>query len=127
VNLDEDSAIVDACTLKNFAVVGRLDVLEKRFTQRARWTPAIQREAGRLGVPPIDWLGSAISADDDIATLLGVEELRRGLGATQTDPATLHPGEAEAIYFLETYHRTWAFISDDRPAVDFALKRGLTP
>lgn len=74
MNPDEDSVIVDACTLKNFAVVGRLDILEQHFGQRARWTQAIQREAGRLGVPPIDWLGTAISAGDDIATLIAVDE-----------------------------------------------------
>lgn len=124
MNPNEDGVIVDACTLKNFAVVGRLNILEQYFAQRAWWTPAIQHEAGRLDVPPIDWIG-ATSAPDDIAALLAVDALRRGLGATQADPATLHLGEAEAIYFLETHRPAWTFISDDRPAVDFALKRGL--
>jgi hypothetical protein len=76
-------------------------------------------------VPPIDWIGGTVSAADSITALLAVDALRRGLGATQADPATLHLGEAEAIYFLETQRPTWIFISDDRPAVDFALKRGL--
>ncbi len=43
---DEDSVIVDACTLQNFSVVGRLDILEQHFANRAGWTEAIQREAG---------------------------------------------------------------------------------
>jgi predicted nucleic acid-binding protein len=125
VNADDDSVVVDACTLKNFMAVGRLDILEARFGQRARWTQAIQREAARLQVPVVDWLGTAISVGDDIATLLGVDKIRRGLGATRADPATLHLGEAEAIYYLETQRPAWTFVSDDRPAVDFAVRRGL--
>lgn len=121
----EDGVIVDACTLKNFAVVGRLDILEKRLGQRARWTHAIQREAAKLQVPVIGWLDAAISVGDDIATLLEVDKIRRSLGATRSDPATLHLGEAEAIYYLENEHPAWTFLSDDRPAIDFALRRGL--
>jgi hypothetical protein len=125
VNPDESSVIVDACTLQNFSVVGRLDILEQHFANRAGWTEAIQREAGKLHVPPVSWLGTPLSAGDDIATLIAVDKIRRGLGATQTDPPTLHLGEAEAIHLLETHHPTWTFVSDDQPAVDFALRRGL--
>ena len=103
----QGGAVVDACTLKNFSVVGRMDVLEKHFNNRARWTEAIQREAGRLGLPPLDWLGPAMSPGDNIEALIGVDEIRRGLGATRADPATLHLGEAEAIYVLERYHQDW--------------------
>jgi predicted nucleic acid-binding protein len=117
---------VDACTLKNFSVVGRMDVLEKRFNGRARWTEAIQREAGRLGLPTLDWLGPTMSAGDDIEALVGVDEIRRGLGATRADPATLHLGEAEAIYMLERCYPDWTFVSDDQPAIDFARRKGLT-
>jgi hypothetical protein len=126
VNPIEDGAIVDACTLKNFSVVDRMDVLEAYFSGRARWTEAIAREAGRLGLPPLDWLGPAMSPGEDIAALIGVDEIRRGLGATRTDPATLHLGEAEAIYVLERYHPDWTFVSDDQPAIDFSRRRGLS-
>jgi predicted nucleic acid-binding protein len=125
VSADEDGVIVDACTLKNFTVVRRLDILETHLGQRARWTQAIQREAARLQVPAIDWLGTAISVGDDITVLLEVDKIRRGLGATRADSATLHLGEAEAIYYLETQRPAWTFVSDDRPAVDFAIRRGL--
>jgi hypothetical protein len=111
VNPIEDGAIVDACTLKNFSVVDRMDVLEAYISGRARWTEAIAREAGRLGLPPLDWLGPAMSPGEDIAALIGVDEIRRGLGATRADPATLHLGEAEAIYVLERYHPDWTFVS----------------
>jgi hypothetical protein len=102
-----------------------LDILERRFAHSARWTPAIKWEAGRLRVPSIDWIGTPLPIGGGVATLLAVQLIRRGLGATQTDPATLHLGEAEAIHFIENYQPTWTFVSDDRPAVDFALRRGL--
>ena len=126
MNTIEDGAIVDACTLKNFSVVDRMDVLVTYFRRRARWTEAIAREAGRLGLPPLDWLGPAMSPGEDIAALIGVDEIRRGLGATRADPATLHLGEAEAIYVLERYHPDWTFVSDDQPAIDFARRRALS-
>jgi predicted nucleic acid-binding protein len=126
VNPDEDGVIVDACTLQNFSAVGRLDILERHFAHSARWTPAIQWEAGRLRVPSIDWIGTPLPIGGDVATLLAVQLIRGGLGATQTDPATLHLGEAEAIHFIEIHQPTWTFVSDDRPAVDFALRRGLS-
>ena len=126
MNPIKDGVIVDACTLKNFSVVDRIDILEAYFSGRAWWTEAIAREAGRLGLPPLDWPGPAMSPGDDIAALIGVDEIRRGLGATRADPATLHLGEAEAIYVLERSHPDWTFVSDDQPAIDFARRRGLS-
>jgi predicted nucleic acid-binding protein len=124
---DERGVILDACTLKNFSAIGRLEVLERRFGDRARWTPAIRLEAGRLDVPHVDWLGPPVSiGGGDLTVILAVDRIRRGLGATRTDPATLHLGEAEAIYFLEAHHPEWTFVSDDRAAVDLARRRGLT-
>ena len=40
MNPIEDGVIVDACTLKNFSVVDRMDVLGAYFSGRARWTDA---------------------------------------------------------------------------------------
>lgn len=114
MNPDEDGVIVDACTLQNFSAVGRLDILERHFAHSARWTPAIKWEAGRLRVPSIDWIGTALPIGGDVATLLAVQLIRGGLGATKTDPATLHLGEAEAIHFIENYQPTWTFVSDGR-------------
>lgn len=114
------NVIVDACTLKNFSVIGRIGVLDQHFAGRARWTDAIQVEAGRLGVPDLDWLGPAISAADNVEAVLGILNIRAMLGADSADPPTLHLGEAEAIYVLQHNHPDWAFVSDDRPAVDLA-------
>jgi hypothetical protein len=97
---------VDACTLKNFSIVGRMDVLEKHLAGRARWTEAIQREAGRLGLPPLDWLGPAMSPGDDIEALTGVDEIRRGLGATRAEPASHRLRAAEGSHCHRLGSRT---------------------
>lgn len=120
------SVIIDACTLENFATVSRLDLLQDRFSGHAHWTYAIQLEAVRLKVPDTEWLGPPIDVgSDSVAALIDIEQIREELGARFTDPPTLHLGEAEAIYYIETHEPTWTFISDDRPAVDFAQHRGL--
>ncbi len=56
-------------------------------------------------MPSVAWLGTPLSAGDDIATLIAVDKIRRGLGATQTDPAifvlmaTRPPGEEGLEFF----------------------------
>jgi hypothetical protein len=37
----------DTCTLSNFAIVNRLDLLETRYGYRARWTETVQYEVAR--------------------------------------------------------------------------------
>lgn len=49
----EDSVIVDACTLQNFSVVGRLDILEQHFADRAGWTQAIHVSRNCVRCPRI--------------------------------------------------------------------------
>ena len=127
------NVIIDACTLENFAVVGRLDLLEVRYGHRARWTETIKLEITRglsadaslQDVLDSTWLGKPIEIAGNVQTLQRIERIRRGLGATRVDPATKHLGEAEVIDYLDRRQPTWIFISDDQPAVDFAMHRGL--
>jgi hypothetical protein len=117
------NVVIDACTLWNFAVVGRLDLLETRHGYLARWTETIRLELIRsVRAEPLlqqvlaaQWLGIAVSIASDIPTLIRIDQIRRGLGATTGDPATKHLGEAEVIDFLETREPSWIFISDDQP------------
>jgi len=90
--------IIDACTLCNFSVVGRMGLLRKHYGDEARWTQAIQWETARLSVPPADtaWLGPALDADD-IEYTVQVHTYRRMLGARPRDRSTLHLGEAEGL------------------------------
>jgi hypothetical protein len=77
-------------------------------------------------VEDTDWLGPPIDiSDDGVLAIIKVAQIREELGATSMDPATRHLGEAEAIYYIETHESSWAFVSDDQPAADYAENRGL--
>jgi hypothetical protein len=121
------SSPIDACTLVSYNVVGRSDLLWQQFDGRAHWTETIQREVGRLGVTGTDWLGAPIEiGGDSVTEIIEVNKIRAALGARPAENATLHLGEAEIIYHLTAHQPGWTFISDDRVAVDFAIRRGLT-
>jgi hypothetical protein len=89
---------------------------------------SLQREAAKPHVPPVAWLGTSLSAGDDIATLIAVDKIRRGPSATQADPATLHLSEAETIHFPETNHRSWTFVGDtSQPSMPSWTASGSAP
>lgn len=122
----------DTCTLSNFAVVDRLDLLRGRYGHRARWTETIKWEITR-GLPRAPylqrvldarWLGDPIEISGDPATLTEINNIRRGLGALTQDQ-TQHLGEAEIIYHLQFVEVGAFFVTDDREALDFARRRGL--
>lgn len=90
--------IIDACTLWNFAVVQRLDLLEVRYGHRGvRWTEAIRLEITRhvreepllQAVLDAQWLGEPMSVTGNAETLIRIERIRRGLLATPNDSPTL--------------------------------------
>lgn len=87
----------DACTLRNFAVVGRADLLEKHFAGRATWTDGtefeIRRTArhlphmqGLLGAP---WLGPPVIVGDLPPEAQQVDRLRRAIGGGSAQPLPL--------------------------------------
>lgn len=122
----------DTCTLSNFATIGRLEVLKVRYEYRARWTETIQYEVTRgLSVDPslqyalnAGWLGDPVEVDGDRKALREIENIRRGLGGSLSAPMQ-HRGEAEIMYHLSHREPSGIFITDDRPALDFARNRGL--
>lgn len=122
----------DTCTLSNFAVVGRLQVLETRYGYRARWTETVAHEIrlGRSVEPTLQrvldsgWLGEPVEIDGDRNALREIDNIRRGLGGTAADPLK-HLGEAEIIYHLGRREPSGIFITDDRPALDFARNRNI--
>ncbi|MGV9818405.1 hypothetical protein [Nocardia xishanensis] len=125
---------IDTCTLENFAVIDRMDLLEQRYAGRACWTETIQYEVQRgVGSHPhlqrildASWLGDPIELPGSTTTVKAVDVIRRGLmSGTPPTNATDHLGEAEIIHLLETSHRGSIFITDDRPARDFARRRSL--
>ncbi len=118
----------------NFAIVKRIDLLEQRFSGRACWTRSVRHEIERVvsdhpylqQVLDAHWLGEPIELPSGIPTMQKVNLIRRGLlKGTPPDKATDHLGEAESIYLLETTYRYGTFVTDDRPARDFAQRRSL--
>ncbi|MGH8527029.1 MAG: hypothetical protein ACREXY_23340 [Gammaproteobacteria bacterium] len=122
----------DANTLINFAVIDRLDILGRRYEGCAAWTDGVQFEVKRgvqsdrriQRVLDVPWLGSPVEIEG-VADLTRVELLRACLSGSSSRP-TKHLGEAQTIFLLETSYESSIFITDDRPAADFARRRGLS-
>lgn len=121
--------IVDACTLENFAVVKRLDLLQSLFGEKAGWTSAVEQEIKRnaeerpyleplLGAP---WLGDPIDFDDPLV-LQRIDRIRRGLGGAAGLPRQ-HLGEAQALYYVTHVDTATVFATDDGSAYAMALAR----
>lgn len=69
--------VIDACTLVNFSVAGRMDLLRERFSEHAHWTVAIQHEATLLHLEDTDWLGPPIDISaDGVIALIRVMQIR---------------------------------------------------
>ena len=121
--------IHDAVTLRHFAAVGRMDVLEACHGHRPepRWTEGIHAEiesamhAGEIHCSDIldkTWLGDPVAPSG--AELRDVYHLQVGLNAGM-EPPKGDLGEAEGIYFAEKLGGQLA--TDDNNAYDFALRR----
>lgn len=70
------------------------------------------------------WLGEPVDVPDDVLALVQVEAIRKARGGQDNRP-TEHLGEAETIYYIETVRPTAVFVTDDRPAADYAQRRGI--
>lgn len=121
--------IHDAVTLRHFAVVGRLDVLQACHGHRPepRWTEGIRAEiraASQEGESHCSdilgeaWLGPP--AEPTAAELASVYRLQVGLNAGR-EPPKGDRGEAEGIYFAEKHNGQLA--TDDNNAYEFAERR----
>ena len=121
--------IHDAVTLRHFAAVGCLDVLQACHGHRPepRWTEGIRAEiesAERAGESHCSdilqeaWLGPP--AEPSIAELADVYHLQVGLNDGRHPPKG-DQGEAEAIYFAEKHNGQFA--TDDNNAYEFARRR----
>lgn len=121
--------IHDAVTLRHFAVVERMDILQACHGHRPepRWTEAIRAEidsAAREGEMHCSdilgeaWLGPP--AEPTAAELAVVYRLQVGLNDGR-EPPKGDRGEAEGIYFAEKHNGQFA--TDDNGAYEFAWRR----
>lgn len=125
----------DNTVLCNFAAVHRLDLLEAWLRGRGRWTEAVANEARRSSralpdlttLPSGGWLGEPIELDgDEVAAR--IEHIRRDVFGGTRDAPLQHLGEAQTCWLLKEsaeWREAW-WVSDDRDALDFARKQGIT-
>ncbi len=125
-----DPVIHDTVTLRHFAAVGRLDILqdchghlpEPRWTQGTRSEIKAAHNAGESHCTNIlnaGWLGTPAVVTTH-AEALDVYRLQVGLNGGKRPPMK-HLGEAEGIFFAEQCHGQFA--TDDNAAYAFALHR----
>jgi predicted nucleic acid-binding protein len=116
--------VFDTGPLWSFASIGRLDVLETRYGDRARWTLEVQDEVKRnASVAPelaqvmsARWLGSAINVPDldpprSVGLLHDINVVRASL-ARHGDHAKAHLGESSVIVAAREL-RGWVAIEDE--------------
>ena len=120
----------DTVTLRHFASVFRLDILQSLHGHRAlpRWTRTVQLEtqagvnAGEdycQDILDASWLDMPYAPEEgELARVFTLQAaMNRGLHPANTNR---NLGEAESIFFAEKYHGQFA--TDDAGAYDFAYR-----
>ncbi|MEU6082984.1 hypothetical protein [Streptomyces sp. NPDC047108] len=125
----------DNTVLCNFAAVSRLDVLEKILDRRGRWTEAVAFEARRSvrHLPDLDgvfrdgWLGDPVEIER-AGDVRRVEVIRRAVFGGHRSRPLQHLGEAQTCHVIEQWDAFQGsrWITDDREAYRYALRRGIT-
>jgi predicted nucleic acid-binding protein len=134
--VSQQVVVVDACSIMNFAAVGRMSLFELAMRSRGRWTQAvageIRRSSGSLAFKALTallnggWLGEPIELDTD-EDRTEVEDIRAALGGYPGNPLK-HRGEAESIRAIlsRAELRGAIFLTDDGDATYLASHRGIT-
>jgi predicted nucleic acid-binding protein len=122
----------DNTVLINFAIVSRVDLLEKLANGNGRWCLSVSEECAKSarvdGLAALngvrDFLGEPLEPTP--AELLTTRVLRDGMAAPGDRP-TKHLGEAETIAIVTSrgLQSTAVFISDDTGALIHAEAHGL--
>lgn len=122
----------DNTVLINFAVIGRVDLLEKLANGNGRWCLSVSQECAKSarvdGLAALngvrDFLGEPLEPTP--AELLTTRVLRDGMAAPGDRPAK-HLGEAETIAIVTSRDLQSAaiFISDDTGALIHAEAHGI--
>ena len=123
--------VADTCSLLNFAVVHRLDLLHGVYGDGIRCAEATRQEVHEQGLiaPELldvlrtPWLDDPIVFDDP-ADIAAVERLRRtALGGRSRQPRQ-HLGEAQSLHAMRTLPALAgaALLTDDTAALDYARR-----
>lgn len=118
----------DAVTLCHFAAISRLDILEKRHSNRPepRWTQSVCEEIQKAASQAIygnrvlqaTWLGNPVTPTHTETTQIAL--IRTALNPKENKPCD-NLGEAESIYFATKLQGQFA--TDDNEAYEFAARR----
>lgn len=123
----------DNTVLCNFAIIERIDVLEKTLNGNGRWCEAVAYEASQSAkIPGLQslhrvaeggWLDEPIEIDQDGARR--VEVIRIGVFGGSSARPLQHLGEAQTLFLLDNDERFRMayWLTDDRSAYDYAAKR----
>jgi predicted nucleic acid-binding protein len=120
----------DNTVLINFALINRMDLLERLANGRGRWCASVASECHASAGQP--GLGALADADaifgqplsPDIAELVDAKLLREEL-ASPGDHRHQHLGEAETLAIMIRRRLTGFFVTDDREAARLATKLGV--
>lgn len=125
----------DNTVLCNFAVVDGIHVLGQILDSRGRWTTQVEHEA-RMSARHIGnlrklidagYLGEPIAMTDE-AEIRTIDAVRRAVFGGAENRPSQHLGEAQTCHVIEKWpeFKGSAWITDDREAFDFAVRRGIT-
>lgn len=119
--------ILETTVLSAFAVVRRLDLLERRYRDRAVWTAEVCDEILR-GIREIEALGDVIAADwlpppIHSFAVERIEQVRLALGGRARPGDVAHLGEAATI--VVALDHGYVVATDDFDATRLAQTRGL--
>lgn len=129
--------LYDAVTLRHFASVSRMDILEDCYGNRPepRWTRTVQEEIKSAANQQVQhcisilqetWLGEPATPTraENRAIIRLQSSIRLQSGLTESeDPPHAHLGEAQSIFFAEKHQGQFA--TDDNAAYEFAIQRPL--
>ena len=120
----------DNTFLINFAIINRMDLLEKLANRNGRWCATVASECAESA----RYAGlAALSAAEDIfgeplypdpAEHQDVQVLRNQL-ARPGDPPTKHLGEAETVAIIARRRLSCFLVTDDRDAGRLATRNGI--
>jgi hypothetical protein len=125
----------DNTVLCNFAIIERLDLLEKTLAGHGRWCEAVAYEAaqssripGLLSLATVaqgGWLDEPIEIDQ--ADAHRVEAVRIGIFGGSSARPLQHLGEAQTLFLLDNDERFALayWLTGDRSAYDYAVRRGM--
>lgn len=126
------AVVFDTATLRNFAAIGRLDILEVRYGSRATWGESVYAEVevaegyepGLLGLRGQAWIGPPLELFS-AACLRDVDRIQRALSGPGEVP-TKNLGEAESIHLIaHELDGNGVLAVDDNAARDLAEHRNI--